>query len=91
MPSEVLNRAVSVFGPAGLGMTLTERDLLSARFDESTGHIAIEASRLPDGDTEVTIETMHLDNEVVDFISRLPRRSLLYSLTHWLQQRLARS
>lgn len=74
---DVIARAVAEFGPAGLGMRLTERDLLSARFENPIGHVALEASRTPDGRTEISVETREYDREVQQFITGLPRRTAL--------------
>lgn len=77
---DIIARAVEVFGPAGHGLTLSQRDLLTARLDSAVGHVAVEAQRTADGRTEVTIETREFDREVQQFIKDLPRRSWLASL-----------
>jgi hypothetical protein len=81
---DVIARAVAMFGPGGLGLRMTGRDLLSARFENPAGHVALEASRTPEGRTEVTIETREYDREVQAFISHLPRQSAIRRrLTRW--------
>lgn len=74
---DVITRSVETFGPAGHGLRLTGRDMLSARFESPVGHVAVEASRTEDSRTEVIIETREFDREVEAFITRLPRRSWL--------------
>jgi hypothetical protein len=74
---DVISRAVKVFGPAGHGLRLTGRDMLSARFDSPLGHVAVEAERTDDARTDVTIETREYDREVRAFIESLPRKSAL--------------
>lgn len=74
---DVIAQAVSVFGPAGHGLRLTARDMLSARFESEAGHVALEASRTADSRTEVIIETREFDTEVRAFITALPRHSWL--------------
>ena len=77
---DVITRAVETFGPAGHGLRLTGRDMLSARLESPVGHVALEASRTEDGRTEVIIETREFDREVEAFITALPRRSWLGKL-----------
>ncbi len=74
---DVITRAVETFGPAGHGLQLTGREMLSARFDSPVGHVALEVARTQDARTEVTIETREFDREVRAFITGLPRRSWL--------------
>lgn len=80
---DVIARAVETFGPAGHGLQLTGRDMLSARLESSVGHVGVEASRTADARTEVIIETREFDREVEAFITDLPRRS-------WLARKLRR-
>ena len=77
---DVVARAVEVFGPAGHGLTLAERNLLKARFESPVGHVALEAERKADERTEVTIETREFDREVQAFIESLPRKSWVANL-----------
>lgn len=80
---DVIARAVETFGPAGHGLRMTARDLLSARFESPVGHVAIEAART-DGQVEVTIETREFDREVEAFILALPRKGWLEKIaTRW--------
>lgn len=74
---DVIIRAVETFGPAGHGLRLTQRDMLSARFESPVGHVAVEAARTDDHRTEVILETREFDHEVQQFITDLPRRSWL--------------
>ena len=80
---DVIIRAVETFGPAGHGLQLTGRDMLSARFESPVGYVALEASRTEDARTDVIIETREF-REVEAFITALPRRS-------WLDKLLKRS
>lgn len=77
---DVITRAVETFGPAGHGLRLSARDMLSARFESGVGHVALEASRTNDSRTEVIIETREFDREVEAFITALPRRSWMDKL-----------
>lgn len=74
---DVIARAIQVFGPAGHGLQLVERGLLSARLESPVGHVALEAARTSDDRTEVSIETREFDREVQAFISGMPRYSCL--------------
>lgn len=70
---DVISLAVKTFGPAGRGLRLTARDMLSARFESEVGHVSLEATRTQDSRTEVIIETREFDREVEAFIIALPR------------------
>lgn len=81
---DVIARAVEVFGPAGHGLRVTERDLLNVRLEHTLGHVALVATRTRDARTDVEIETREFDSEVRAFIENLPRYS---ALRRWLRRR----
>lgn len=85
---DVLSRAVLVFGPAGHGLKLVERQLLHVRLENRIGHVRVEVARTEDGRTDLTIETREYDREAVAFIESLPR---LTRLGRWLRQKRGRT
>ena len=78
-PPDVIKLARDTFGADGVGLRLATLDLLQARFEGPTGHVAVEARRV-DEMTEVVLETREFDREVRAFIDRLPRQSIWRSL-----------
>jgi len=74
---DVIKQAVDLFGAAGHGLTVVERDMLRVRLANQIGHVAVEVSRTADHRTDVTIETREYDREVQAFIQGLPRYSAL--------------
>ena len=81
---DVIARAVEVFGPAGHGLRVTERDLLNVRLEHTLGHVAVQVARTSNARTEVEIETREFDLEVRAFIDALPRYS---ALRRWFRRR----
>ena len=86
-PPEALRRAIEFFGPSGSGLQLTTRDMASARLNGGGGHVQVVAQRMPDGRTEVQIETMHFDEDVRRFVARLPHESFLGALLRRIRPR----
>lgn len=74
---DVISRAIAVFGPAGHGLRLVDRQLLEAKLENTAGHVRIEVSRTADGRTDLTIETREYDREVIAFIDSLPQQTRL--------------
>jgi hypothetical protein len=76
-PTEALMLARAAFGDTGAGLRISDLTLTSARFASDVGFIAFEAERLPDGATEVVLETREFDAEARRFLLGLPRHSAL--------------
>jgi hypothetical protein len=76
-PPDVIHAAREAFGASGAGLRLAQQEMLGARFEGPAGFVHIEARRYPDGLTEVVVETREFDREVRQFLSILPRRSLI--------------
>jgi hypothetical protein len=74
---DVIRQAVDLFGAAGHGLTVIERDMLTVKLANQVGHVAVEVSRTDDHRTVLTIETREYDREVQTFIQDLPRYSRL--------------
>jgi hypothetical protein len=79
-PPDVIRMARGAFGPTGTGLRLAQQELLAARFEGQVGFVRVEAERMPDGTTEVVVETRELDAEVRRFLAGLPRQSLCGAL-----------
>lgn len=89
-PAEALSRAVEFFGPKGAGLRLTDRGMTHVRLDHQVGHVRIEAARIPDGLTELDIETSGFDREVRQFIDDLPSESSWGRLRSLLRRLIGR-
>lgn len=72
---DVISKAIAVFGPAGHGLRLVDRQMLEVRLENAVGHVRLEVSRTTDRRTDVTIETREYDREVLAFIDSLPQRT----------------
>ena len=70
VPSKVLDRATSYFGPGGLGLTSREADEDHAAFVGGGGHVAITVCA-NDGRTDVELETQEWDVQVRQFLGEL--------------------
>ena len=60
-PAAALLRARAAFGAGGVGLRQTSASLTCLRFDSDVGHVALEARRLPNGTTQLTLETREFD------------------------------
>ncbi len=69
-PPEVLKRAVSYFGPGGLGLISQGVEGDCANFEGGGGHVAISA-REKDGKTDIELETQEWDTHVLKFLGEL--------------------
>ena len=66
-PAKVLERAVSYFGPGGLGLISQGIEDDCANFEGGGGHIAI-STRKKDGKTDIELETQEWDIQVLEFL-----------------------
>lgn len=69
-PSEILKRAVSYFGPGGLGLTPQGVEDDCANFEGGGGHVAISVCD-NDGKTDIALETQEWDIQVREFLGGL--------------------
>jgi hypothetical protein len=69
-PSKVLARAVSYFGPGGLGLTSQGIEEDCASFEGGGGHVSISVCP-KDGKTEIELETREWDTQVKQFLAEL--------------------
>ncbi|MGE3538124.1 MAG: hypothetical protein AB7N91_11905 [Candidatus Tectimicrobiota bacterium] len=71
-PREVLEQAITDFGPQGAGLQLTVQRNLSLVFEGGGGHIALTTH--PGASTTVELETREWDYAVQQFMVRVQRR-----------------
>lgn len=69
-PSRILERAVSYFGPGGLGLTSQSIDEGTAVFEGGGGHVGITVCP-KDGKAEIELETREWDIQVREFLTEL--------------------
>ena len=69
-PKQVLREATLFFGPAGEGMTLTERDSRHAYYRGDAGVVSIQVSS-SDGITHVDVAVEGWDPQAKQFIAQL--------------------
>jgi hypothetical protein len=70
-PQDVLDRAVTFFGPGGLGLTLQQRSDQSVAFEGGGGSIVVTASPTGGGRTEVDIVSREWDHQAQQFLGRI--------------------
>jgi hypothetical protein len=87
-PAQALLLARSAFGGEGAGLRVSDLTLTSARFTSAAGFIAVKARLLPDGATEVVLETREFDAEARRFLVSLPRQTWLRAALRWLRAKL---
>ncbi|MGB4864181.1 MAG: hypothetical protein WBO97_17125 [Tepidiformaceae bacterium] len=68
-PAKVLERAVSYFGPEGLGLSSRGIEDDCANFEGGGGHVAISACE-NDGKTDIELETQEWDIQVREFLKQ---------------------
>ncbi|MGD2248938.1 MAG: hypothetical protein PVF58_11080 [Candidatus Methanofastidiosia archaeon] len=69
-PGEIGEKAVSYFGPGGVGLEITEMARWLIRFQGGGGHVLIESTEKEDS-TEVEIVTREWDYHVKEFMKTL--------------------
>lgn len=69
-PSEVVEQAVTYFGPEGLGLDVTSQEACCARFEGGGGYVLVTAEEAEDH-TEVDLETREWDFQVKQFMSQV--------------------
>lgn len=69
-PARVMERAVSYFGPGGLGLTTQGIEDNCVNFEGGGGHVGISA-REKDGKTDIELETREWDAQVPEFLKKL--------------------
>jgi hypothetical protein len=71
-PEEVIKRAVTFFGPAGLNLKVTEQSPNCAHIEGGGGSIEISACA-EGGKTSVEFVSREWDSEVEEFIEKIAR------------------
>lgn len=68
-PAEVVEKAVSFFGPAGVGLKVAEAGACCARFEGAGGYIFVQTADIADQEgTNVTVEGREWEQQVQQFI-----------------------
>lgn len=70
-PEQVLERALTFFGPGGLGLTVEEQGDCCLRLSGGGGHVLVQIGQEKSGRTLVILETREWDNQVMRFLERL--------------------
>lgn len=85
--ARIIELARGSFGPDGSGLRMTSVGLTEVRFDAESGFVAITIAR-HGGENEVVIETREFDDDVIRYMSTLPRHSLWSQLfRRWRSKR----
>ena len=72
VPSQVIGRAVSFFGPGGWGLEVAERDECCARFEGGGGHVLVQASSGEKGKgSRVSVESAEWEHAAREFLGKL--------------------
>jgi hypothetical protein len=72
VPTEVIERAVTFFGPSGQGMNVVGQDDCCARFDGGGGYVFVQAENIDDQDgSNVTIEGREWEYQIKQFIGTI--------------------
>lgn len=77
-PHEIIERAITHFGPGGVGLLLTAQQHLTLIFQGGGGHVAL-AIQPGDDETIVDLETREWDYPVRQFMGKIQKRR------HWWQ------
>lgn len=67
---EIVEKAVTYFGPGGLGLDIAEQDECCLLLKGGGGHVYIEAEKKESGST-VEIETREWDHHVKAFLTKV--------------------
>lgn len=69
---EVVARAVSFFGPGGLGLEVEERAACCARFVGGGGYVSLQTAGEDEaGGVEATVEGREWDSQVKQFLEKI--------------------
>ena len=70
--SEVIERAVAYFGPAGLGMKIVHQDPCCARFEGTGGYVFVQVAEFDGQDgSDVAIEGREWEYSIRDFLGNV--------------------
>ena len=70
--SQVINRAVSFFGPGGWGLEVIERAECCARFEGGGGHVFIQVAGGEKGKgSTVTVESQEWEHAAREFLAKI--------------------
>jgi len=70
-PEDVIAKAVSYFGPSGLGLEVIEQDLFSAKFEAMGGFVNVAAGIQKEGGSEVSIVGREFEFQIRQFIGKI--------------------
>jgi hypothetical protein len=71
-PVEVIEKAISFFGPEGWGMEVEAQGDCCARFESSVGHVFVQTARLENGGgSKVDVEGREWDPQIKEFMGRI--------------------
>ena len=71
-PQDALEKAITYFGPGGLGLEVCEQSPCSVDFTGGGGHVTVIASSEGQG-TTVELETREWDYQVKEFMRSIAR------------------
>ena len=67
-----MTRAISFFGPEGLGLQVEERAACCARFVGGGGHVSLQiVEQAESGGIEVTLEGREWDSQIRQFLEKI--------------------
>lgn len=69
-PEDVIKRAITFFGPKGLGLTITEEESYSVYLEGGGGGVRVDAGPGKKG-SKVDVETREWETQVKDFMAEL--------------------
>ena len=72
VPSEVVEKAVTFFGPTGLGMKVVEHGACCARFEGTGGHVYVQTADIEGEDgSKVTTEGREWEYQIKQFMREI--------------------
>jgi len=72
VPSQVIDRAVSFFGPGGWGLEVVERAECCARFEGGGGHVFVQAAGGEQGKgSTVSVESQEWEHAAREFLAKI--------------------
>ncbi len=72
VPSQVIDRAVSFFGPGGWGLEVLERAECCARFEGGGGHVFVQAAGGEKGKgSTVSLESQEWEHAAREFLTKI--------------------
>ena len=69
-PADVIQAAISFFGPGGVGLAVKEETTRTVWFEGGGGHVLVQAQRR-DEVTEIDVEAREWEHQARQFLDRL--------------------